>query len=107
MASYGDVLQLVVLELIRKVVRANPLDKSKYIRCILTLFNSQSNAVVYECAPHTTRPSGPAPQIDATLPHAARSDTGLGRPQWLGAPTLAWGAHLAWGAPHWPPLNVA
>ncbi|KAL3933618.1 MAG: hypothetical protein SGPRY_000206 [Prymnesium sp.] len=49
-ASYGDVLQLVVLELIRKVVRANPLDKSKYIRCILTLFNSQSNAVVYECA---------------------------------------------------------
>ena len=43
-------LDRVPQELIRKVVRANPLDKSKYIRCILTLFSSQSNAVVYECA---------------------------------------------------------
>jgi len=49
-ASYGDSLQLIVLELIRKVVRSNPLDKSKYIRCILTLFNSPSSAVTYECA---------------------------------------------------------
>ena len=49
-ASYSDTLQLVVLELIRKVVRSNPNDKSKYIRCILTLFNSSSTAVVYECA---------------------------------------------------------
>jgi coatomer subunit beta len=49
-AGWGDILQLVVLELIRKVVRANPFEKSKYIRCILTLFNAQSNAVVYECA---------------------------------------------------------
>jgi len=49
-ASFGDILQLVILELIRKIVRANPYEKSKYIRCILTLFNSQSNAVVYECA---------------------------------------------------------
>ena len=49
-ASYSDTLQLVVLELIRKVVRTNPNDKSKYIRCILTLFNSSSTAVVYECA---------------------------------------------------------
>lgn len=40
----------MTLELIRKVVRSNPLDKSKYIRCILSLFNSSSNAVVYECA---------------------------------------------------------
>jgi len=49
-ASFGDTLQLVILELIRKVVRSNPLEKSRYIRCILTLFNSTSNAVVYECA---------------------------------------------------------
>lgn len=49
-ASYGDILQLVVLELIKKIVRANPLEKSRYVRCILTLFNSQSHAVVYECA---------------------------------------------------------
>ena len=33
-----------------QVVRANPLEKSKYIRCILTLFNSPSPAVTYECA---------------------------------------------------------
>ena len=50
MATWGDILQLVVLELIRKIVRSNPYEKSKYIRCILTLFNSQSPAVVYECA---------------------------------------------------------
>lgn len=49
-ATWGDILQLVVLELIRKIVRSNPYEKSKYIRCILTLFNSQSPAVVYECA---------------------------------------------------------
>jgi coatomer subunit beta len=49
-ATYSDSLQLIVLELIRKVVRANPLEKSKYIRCILTLFNSPSPAVTYECA---------------------------------------------------------
>ena len=41
MATWGDILQLVVLELIRKIVRSNPYEKSKYIRCILTLFNSQ------------------------------------------------------------------
>ena len=40
-ATWGDILQLVVLELIRKIVRSNPYEKSKYIRCILTLFNSQ------------------------------------------------------------------
>ena len=31
-------------------MRSNPLEKSKYIRCILTLFNSPSAAVQYECA---------------------------------------------------------
>ena len=31
-ASYGDSLQLIVLELIRKVVRTNPLEKSKPLR---------------------------------------------------------------------------
>lgn len=49
-ANYGDIFQLVVLELIRKVCRSDPFQKSKYIRCILTLFNTTSNAVLYECA---------------------------------------------------------
>ena len=44
-ATWGDILQLVVLELIRKIVRSNPYEKSKYIRCILTLFNSQACAL--------------------------------------------------------------
>ena len=35
-SSMGDIIQLVMLELIRKVVRSNPLEKSKYVRCILT-----------------------------------------------------------------------
>mmetsp|Transcript_28651 Transcript_28651/g.71332 ORF Transcript_28651/g.71332 Transcript_28651/m.71332 type:complete len:943 (+) Transcript_28651:78-2906(+) len=72
-SSYGDVLQLVVLELIRKVVRANPLDKSKYIRCILTLFNSPSNAVAFECASALVALSSSATAIRA----AATSYTGL------------------------------
>jgi len=37
-ANWGDILQLVVLELIRKIVRSNPYEKSKYIRRLLTLF---------------------------------------------------------------------
>jgi coatomer subunit beta len=49
-ANWSDILQLVVLELIRKIVRNNPYEKSRYIRCILTLFSSESHAVVYECA---------------------------------------------------------
>lgn len=49
-ANYGDIFQLVVLELIRKVCRTDPYQKSKYIRCILTLFNTTSNAVLYECS---------------------------------------------------------
>jgi coatomer subunit beta len=72
-ASFGDILQLAILELIRKVVRANPLDKSRYIRCILTLFNSQSNAVVYECASALVALSSSATAIRA----AANSFTQL------------------------------
>jgi len=49
-SAYGDIFQLVVLELIRKVCRADPQQKSKYIRCILTLFNTSSSALLYECA---------------------------------------------------------
>ena len=37
-------------ELIRKVCRANPAEKGKYIKIILALLQSTSTAVVYECA---------------------------------------------------------
>jgi coatomer subunit beta len=49
-ANYGDLFQLVVLELIRKVCHADPYQKSKYIRCILTLFATTSSAVLFECS---------------------------------------------------------
>lgn len=49
-ADWGDILQMAVLELIRKVCRTNPEQKGKYIKIILALLQSRSTAVVYECA---------------------------------------------------------
>ena len=49
-ADWGDVLQVAVLELIRKVVRGNPESKGRYIKIILALLHSRSAAVTYECA---------------------------------------------------------
>lgn len=49
-AHWGDILQMAVLELIRKVCRAAPGEKGKYIKIILALLQSTSTAVVYECA---------------------------------------------------------
>ncbi|CAM8986370.1 unnamed protein product [Rhodiola kirilowii] len=49
-SDWGDQLQMVVLELIRKVCRTNKSEKGKYIKIIISLLNAQSTAVVYECA---------------------------------------------------------
>ncbi|KAK2967884.1 hypothetical protein RJ640_012364 [Escallonia rubra] len=48
--EWGDLLQMVVLELIRKVCRTNKGEKGKYIKIIISLLNAPSAAVVYECA---------------------------------------------------------
>ncbi|KAH8343139.1 coatomer subunit beta [Drosophila kikkawai] len=48
--SFGDILQLVIVELIYKVCHANPAERSRFIRCIYNLLNSSSNAVRYESA---------------------------------------------------------
>ncbi|KAH7440154.1 hypothetical protein KP509_04G093900 [Ceratopteris richardii] len=48
--NWGDLLQMVVLELIRKVCRTKPSEKGKYIKIIISLLNSSSTAVMYECA---------------------------------------------------------
>eukprot|EP01018_Ginkgo_biloba_P001285 Gb_23100 [translate_table: standard] len=48
--QWGDLFQMVVLELIRKVCRTNPAEKGKYIKIIISLLNSSSTAVMYECA---------------------------------------------------------
>eukprot|EP00794_Sanderia_malayensis_P017073 gene17073-18793_t len=48
--SFGDILQLVIVELIYKVCIANPSERSRFIKCIYNLLNSSSNAVRYEAA---------------------------------------------------------
>ncbi|KAJ6732146.1 COATOMER SUBUNIT BETA [Salix purpurea] len=49
-SEWGELLQMVVLELIRKVCRTNRGEKGKYIKIIISLLNAPSNAVIYECA---------------------------------------------------------
>lgn len=48
--NFGDILQLVIVELIYKVCHTNPNERSRFIRCIYNLLNSTSNAVRYEAA---------------------------------------------------------
>ncbi|XP_029121602.1 coatomer subunit beta-1 [Elaeis guineensis] len=48
--EWGDLLQMAVLDLIRKVCRSNRAEKGKYIKIIISLLNSPSTAVIYECA---------------------------------------------------------
>ncbi|UYV80449.1 COPB1 [Cordylochernes scorpioides] len=48
--SFGDILQLVIVELIYKVCHANPSERSRFIRCIYNLLNSSSPSVRYEAA---------------------------------------------------------
>lgn len=47
---WGETLQLSALELVRRVCRANPMEKGQYIKIIFTLLQSLSAAVVYEAA---------------------------------------------------------
>ncbi|KAJ8758820.1 hypothetical protein K2173_000541 [Erythroxylum novogranatense] len=49
-SDWGELLQMVVLELIRKVCRTNRGEKGKYIKIIISLLNAPSSAVIYECA---------------------------------------------------------
>ncbi|KAG6488141.1 coatomer subunit beta-1-like [Zingiber officinale] len=49
-ANWGDLLHMAALDLIRKVCRANPGEKGKHIKIIISLLSCPSEAVVYECA---------------------------------------------------------
>ena len=53
-SSFGtsiDILQLVVLDELKKVCKANPLEKGKYMKSIFTLATiSKSQSVLFECA---------------------------------------------------------
>ncbi|KAK8961742.1 Coatomer subunit beta-1 [Platanthera guangdongensis] len=48
--DWPEQLQMVVLDLIRKVCRSNRAEKGRYIKIIISLLNAQSIAVTYECA---------------------------------------------------------
>merc|ERR1719478_546634 len=48
--NMGDILQLAVLELVRKACRANPVHKGRFLRIIFNLAQSSSMAVSYDCA---------------------------------------------------------
>ncbi|XP_077222876.1 coatomer subunit beta-1-like [Tasmannia lanceolata] len=48
--EWGELLQMVVLDLIRKVCRTNPREKGKYMKILSSLLNAPSTAVIYECA---------------------------------------------------------
>ncbi|XP_071042974.1 LOW QUALITY PROTEIN: coatomer subunit beta-like [Parasteatoda tepidariorum] len=48
--TFGDILQLVIVELIYKVCHGNPSERSRFIRCIYNLLNSSSPSVRYEAA---------------------------------------------------------
>ncbi|XP_053305065.1 coatomer subunit beta isoform X1 [Spea bombifrons] len=48
--TFGDILQLVIVELIYKVCHANPSERARFIRCIFNLLQSSSPAVKYEAA---------------------------------------------------------
>eukprot|EP00096_Caligus_rogercresseyi_P016475 TRINITY_DN914_c0_g1_i3.p1 TRINITY_DN914_c0_g1~~TRINITY_DN914_c0_g1_i3.p1 ORF type:complete len:994 (-),score=266.26 TRINITY_DN914_c0_g1_i3:114-3095(-) len=48
--NFGDILQLVIVELIYKVCLANPRESSRFILCIYSLLNSSSPSVRYEAA---------------------------------------------------------
>ncbi|RDD39708.1 Coatomer subunit beta [Trichoplax sp. H2] len=48
--SFGDILQLIIVELVYKVCHSNPSQRTRFIRCIYNLLNSNSAAVRYEAA---------------------------------------------------------
>lgn len=49
-SSMGDIFQLAVLELIRKVCRTSSTHKSRFLRIVFNLASSSSTAVSYDCA---------------------------------------------------------
>eukprot|EP01126_Amoeba_proteus_P017780 TRINITY_DN1871_c0_g3_i6.p1 TRINITY_DN1871_c0_g3~~TRINITY_DN1871_c0_g3_i6.p1 ORF type:complete len:768 (+),score=153.05 TRINITY_DN1871_c0_g3_i6:680-2983(+) len=58
--NFGEMIQLIIIEIIRKIVRGKPTERAKYIRCVFTLLSSQSTAVQYEAA-HTLASLSGAP----------------------------------------------
>jgi len=49
-STFGDILQLVIVELIYKVCQAKPTERAKFIRTVYNLLGSSSASVRYEAA---------------------------------------------------------
>lgn len=49
-STFGSMFQLAVLELVRKVCRTDPLQKSRYIRSVFDMLEATSDAVAFEAA---------------------------------------------------------
>mmetsp|Transcript_9969 Transcript_9969/g.22669 ORF Transcript_9969/g.22669 Transcript_9969/m.22669 type:complete len:1015 (-) Transcript_9969:70-3114(-) len=49
-STMGDIFQLAVLELVRKVCRTNPTFKGRFLRIVFNLASASSTAVSYDCA---------------------------------------------------------
>jgi len=48
--TFNDILQLVIVELVHKVCRTDATQRSRFIRCIYNLLDSESGAVRYDAA---------------------------------------------------------
>lgn len=48
--SFNEILQLVIVELVHKVCRTDPGQRTRFIRCIYNLLDSSSSAVRYDAA---------------------------------------------------------
>lgn len=46
----GDIFQLVVLEMLRKLCRSDPSQKQRLMNAIFMMSNSKSSSVLFECA---------------------------------------------------------
>ena len=57
--SFGDILQLVIVELIYKVCQARPAERAKFIRTVYNLLSSNSASVRYEQQPTEYENTGP------------------------------------------------
>jgi coatomer subunit beta len=50
MAEMGDIFQIIVLEMLRKICKVDPSQKSRLMNAIFMLSNSKSSSVLFECA---------------------------------------------------------
>ncbi|XP_067946901.1 coatomer subunit beta-like [Watersipora subatra] len=64
--GFGDILQLVIVELIYKVCHNNPSERARFITCIYNLLQSSSPAVRYEAAGTLITLSGAPSAVKAT-----------------------------------------